>query len=93
MLTNADCDPQELARILLKDFAFLFGDMDLCDPHGVYHSTFMLQLFGKAHLASIGGHTNIPALKTHVLATSGMVGAFSLCAAAVSLLFFAVIDC
>ncbi|KAG2335667.1 hypothetical protein BDR05DRAFT_1003682 [Suillus weaverae] len=82
LLTNQDCDPQVLSRLLLKDYAFLFADMDLRDPLGVYHSAFMLQLFGKAHLASIGGHANIPTLKTHTLATSGMVGAFSLCAAA-----------
>ncbi|KAG2030951.1 hypothetical protein BDR03DRAFT_1016624 [Suillus americanus] len=82
LLTNADCDPQVLSHLLLKDYAFLFGDMDLCDPLGVYHSAFMLQLFGKAHLTCIGGHINVPALKNHALATSGMVGAFSLCAAA-----------
>ncbi|KAG1730653.1 uncharacterized protein EDB91DRAFT_1252513 [Suillus paluster] len=82
LLTNADCDLQVLSHLLLKDYAFLFGDMDLRDPLGVYHSAFMLQLFGKAHLACIGGHINIPTLKTHTLATSGMVGTFSLCAAA-----------
>ncbi|KAG1795903.1 hypothetical protein EV424DRAFT_1353337 [Suillus variegatus] len=73
LLTNQDCDPQVLSRLLLKDYAFLFADMDLRDLLGVYHSAFMLQLFRKVHLASIGGHANIPALKTHTLATSGML--------------------
>ncbi|KAG1728144.1 uncharacterized protein EDB91DRAFT_1253568 [Suillus paluster] len=82
LTSDKECDPQVLVGLLLNNFTFLFSDMDTCDPLGVYHSAFMLQLFGKAHLANISSHANVPALKTHVLTSSGMVGALSLCAAA-----------
>ncbi|KAG2103163.1 hypothetical protein BD769DRAFT_1676420 [Suillus cothurnatus] len=82
LTSNKDSNLQVLACILFKDYAFLYADMDLCDPLGVYHSAFMLQLFRKVHLAIISGHTNVPVLKTHVLASGGMIGAISLCAAA-----------
>ncbi|KAG1720917.1 uncharacterized protein EDB91DRAFT_1088646 [Suillus paluster] len=73
LTSDKECDPQVLVGLLLNNFTFLFSDMDTCDPLGVYHSAFMLQLFGKAHLANISGHANVPALKTHVLTSSGML--------------------
>ncbi|KAG2064564.1 hypothetical protein BDR04DRAFT_1145859 [Suillus decipiens] len=82
LMSDKGSDPQVLACILFKDYAFLYADMDLHDTLGVYHSTFMLQLFGKVHLAAISGHANVPVLKTHVLVSGGMIGAISLCAAA-----------
>ncbi|KAG1884778.1 hypothetical protein F4604DRAFT_1574308, partial [Suillus subluteus] len=85
LTSNQECDSQVLAGLLLKNFAFIFEDMDGCDPAGAFRSAFMLQLLRKAHLSAISGHTNIPALKTKDLAMRGMAGVIALCATAVSL--------
>ncbi|KAG1829836.1 hypothetical protein EV424DRAFT_392168 [Suillus variegatus] len=82
LTSNNDCDPEVLAGLLLKDFAFIFKDMDKCEPDGAFHSAFMLQLLGKAHLSAINGHATIPALKTKDLATKGMAGVIAFCATA-----------
>ncbi|KAG1887705.1 hypothetical protein F4604DRAFT_1916520 [Suillus subluteus] len=77
-----DCDPEVLAGLLLKNYAFIFEDMDKRDPDGAFHSVFILQLLGKAHLNVINGHANIPALKTKDLASKGMAGVIVFCATA-----------
>ncbi|KAG1896793.1 uncharacterized protein F5891DRAFT_1192689 [Suillus fuscotomentosus] len=82
LTSNNDCDPEVLAGLLLKNFAFIFKDMDKCEPDGAFHSAFMLQLLGKAHLSTINGHATIPALKTKDLATKGMAGVIAFCATA-----------
>jgi len=84
LMSNKDCDSQVLSGLLLKNFAFIFEDMDKRDPDGAYWSTFMLQLLGKAHLSAINGHVDIPVLKTQARALKEMAGVIALCAAAVS---------
>ncbi|KAG2054281.1 hypothetical protein BDR06DRAFT_1007953 [Suillus hirtellus] len=74
LISNNDCDPEVLAGLLLKNFTFIFKDMDKCKPDGAFHSAFMLQLLGKVHISTINGHATIPALKTKDLATKGMAG-------------------
>ncbi|KAG2028854.1 hypothetical protein BDR03DRAFT_1019257 [Suillus americanus] len=44
LTSNNDRDPEVLAGLLLKNFAFIFEDMDKCEPDGAFHSAFMLQL-------------------------------------------------
>ncbi|KAG1883956.1 hypothetical protein F4604DRAFT_1575107, partial [Suillus subluteus] len=85
LTSNQECDSQVLTGLLLKNFTFIFEDMDKCDPAGAFCSAFMLQLLGKAHLSVINGHANIPSLKTKDLTTRGMAGVITLCATAVSL--------
>ncbi|KAG2336537.1 hypothetical protein BDR05DRAFT_1005788 [Suillus weaverae] len=82
LTSNNDCDPEVLAGLLLKNFAFIFEDMDKCEPDGAFHSAFMLQLLGKAHLSAINGHATIPTLKTKDLVTKGMAGVITFCATA-----------
>ncbi|KAG1882349.1 hypothetical protein F4604DRAFT_1921498 [Suillus subluteus] len=82
LMSNSDCDPEVLAGLLLKNYAFIFEDMDKRDPDGAFHSVFILQLLGKAHLNVINGHANIPALKTEDLASKGMAGVIVFCATA-----------
>ncbi|KAG1883847.1 hypothetical protein F4604DRAFT_1677553 [Suillus subluteus] len=82
LMSNSDCDPEVLAGLLLKNYAFIFEDMDKRDPDSAFHSVFILQLLGKAHLNVINGHANIPALKTKDLASKGMAGVIVFCATA-----------
>ncbi|KAG1732594.1 hypothetical protein EDB19DRAFT_2026971 [Suillus lakei] len=82
LMSNSDCDPEVLAGLLLKNYTFIFEDMDRRDPDGAFHSVFILQLLGKAHLNVINGHANIPALKTKDLASKGMAGVIVFCATA-----------
>ncbi|KAG2145143.1 hypothetical protein DEU56DRAFT_910266 [Suillus clintonianus] len=82
LMSNSDCDPEVLAGLLLKNYAFIFEDMDKRDPDGAFHSVFILQLLGKAHLNVVDGHANIPALKTKDLASKGMAGVIGFCATA-----------
>ncbi|KAG1880016.1 hypothetical protein F4604DRAFT_1995983 [Suillus subluteus] len=82
LTSNNDCDPEVLAGLLLKNFTFIFKDMDKCKPDGAFHSAFMLQLLGKAHLSAINGHATIPILKTKDLVTKGMAGVIAFCATA-----------
>ncbi|KAG1908780.1 uncharacterized protein F5891DRAFT_937724, partial [Suillus fuscotomentosus] len=83
LTSNNDCDPEVLAGLLLKNFAFIFKDMDKREPDRAFHSAFMLQLLGKAHLSTINGHATIPTLKTKDLATKGIAGVIVFCATAV----------
>ncbi|KAG1753703.1 uncharacterized protein EDB91DRAFT_1242676 [Suillus paluster] len=82
LTSNNDCDPEVLAGLLLKNFAFIFEDTDKCKPDGAFRSAFMLQLLGKAHLSAINGHAIIPALKTKDLASKGMASVIAFCATA-----------
>ncbi|KAG2039250.1 hypothetical protein BDR03DRAFT_981012 [Suillus americanus] len=82
LTSNNDCDPEVLAGLLLKNFAFIFEDMDKCEPDGAFRSAFMLQLLGKAHLSAVNGHAIIPTLKTKDLASKGMAGVIAFCATA-----------
>lgn len=81
---NSDTEPKVLATALLRDFSFLFEDMDNLDTMQAFRSPFMLQLFATAHLHSTVGHAHVTALKTDVLALTGMQGVIALCATSVS---------
>ncbi|KAG2029391.1 hypothetical protein BDR03DRAFT_987785 [Suillus americanus] len=80
LTSNNDCDPEVLAGLLLKNFAFIFEDMDKCEPDGAFRSAFMLQLLGKAHLSAVNGHAIVPTLKTKDLASKRMAGVIAFCA-------------
>ncbi|KAG1728221.1 hypothetical protein EDB19DRAFT_2042616 [Suillus lakei] len=82
LMSNSNCDPEVLAGLLLKNYTFIFKDMDKRDPDGAFHSVFILQLLGKAHLNVINGHANIPALKTKDLTSKGMASVIVFCATA-----------
>jgi len=84
LMTLEDCGRRDFAEHLLDKFAFLYEGLDY-DAVGAYRSPFMLLLLRKGHLNVIHGHADVAALKTQVLASKGMIGAISLCAAAVSL--------
>jgi hypothetical protein len=84
---NSNCDPVQLAKSLIADYAFLFEDPDKPSPLTMYHSPFILQLLGTAHLNAINGYVEVPKLDTHALATHGMSGVIALSAAAVSFIF------
>ncbi|KAG2030824.1 hypothetical protein BDR03DRAFT_1016715 [Suillus americanus] len=80
LTSNNDCDPEVLAGLLLKNFAFIFEDMDKCEPDGAFRSAFMLQLLGKAHLSAVNGHAIVPTLKTKDLASKRMASVIAFCA-------------
>ncbi|KAG0701184.1 hypothetical protein DFH29DRAFT_806650 [Suillus ampliporus] len=83
---NSDCDPVELTKSLLVDYAFLFEDPDKPSPLTTYHSPFVLQLLGTVHLNAINGYVEVPELDTHMFATRGMSRVITVSAAAVSLI-------
>lgn len=83
---NEDTHPKDLSEALMEEFVFLFEDLDYSDTMKAFRSPFMIQLFATAHLHSIVGHAHVVAIKTDVLAASGMAGVLALCATSVSVL-------
>ncbi|KAG1862826.1 hypothetical protein DFJ58DRAFT_839339 [Suillus subalutaceus] len=83
LMRNSDCDLVELAKSLIAGYAFLFQDPDEPNPLTVYHSPFVLQLLGTAHLNAISGYVDVPKLDMHALVTLGMSGVIALSAAAI----------
>ncbi|KAG1813069.1 hypothetical protein DFJ58DRAFT_740122 [Suillus subalutaceus] len=83
LMQNSDCNPVQLAKSLIADYAFLFKDPDNPSPLTTYRSPFVLQLLGTAHLNAINGYVEVPKLDTHTLTTRGMLGVIALCAAAI----------
>ncbi|KAG2102288.1 uncharacterized protein F5147DRAFT_655119 [Suillus discolor] len=77
---NEDTNPKDLSEALMEEFMFLFEDLDYSDKMKAFRSPFMIQLFATAHLHSIVGHAHVTAIKTDVLAASGMAGVLALCA-------------
>ncbi|KAG1717744.1 hypothetical protein EDB19DRAFT_1839290 [Suillus lakei] len=82
LMSNSNCVPEVLTGLLFNNYAFIFKDMDKCDPDGAFHSVFILQLIRKVHLTVINGHTNIPALKTKDLTLKGMASVIVFCTTA-----------
>ncbi|KAG2040056.1 hypothetical protein BDR03DRAFT_980373 [Suillus americanus] len=82
---NKDTNPKDLSEVLLEEFVFLFEDLDYSDTMKAFQSPFMIQLFATAHLHSIVGHAHVTAIKTDVLAASGMAGVLALCASSSAL--------
>ncbi|KAG1837254.1 hypothetical protein F4604DRAFT_1692382 [Suillus subluteus] len=77
---NEDTNPKDLSEVLLEEFVFLFEDLDYSDTMKAFWSPFMIQLFATTHLHSIVGHAHVTAIKSDVLAASGMAGVLALCA-------------
>ncbi|KAG1729897.1 hypothetical protein EDB19DRAFT_1913139 [Suillus lakei] len=77
---DEDTNPKDLSEALMDEFVFLFEEMDYSDLMKVFRSPFMLQLFATAHLHSVIGHAHVTAIKTDVLAASGMAGVLAICA-------------
>ncbi|KAG1884297.1 hypothetical protein F4604DRAFT_1919429 [Suillus subluteus] len=80
---NSDCDPVELSKSLIADYAFLFEDPDKPSPLTAYCSPFILQLLGTAHINAINGYVEVPELDTHVFVTHGMSRVIAVSAAAI----------
>ncbi|KAG2159112.1 uncharacterized protein EDB93DRAFT_1100137 [Suillus bovinus] len=68
---NKDTNPKDLSEALMEEFMFLFEDLDHSDKMKAFRSPFMIYIVG---------HTHVTAIKTDVLAASGMAGVLALCA-------------
>lgn len=84
---NKDINTTDLTASLLQKCTFVYENLDKPVKSEAFRSVFILQLLATVHIHSTIGHANIPALDTEKLASCGITGALSVCAAAVSLLF------
>ncbi|KIJ12080.1 hypothetical protein PAXINDRAFT_157058 [Paxillus involutus ATCC 200175] len=79
---NNNTGIQELCEELLDGFTFMGEDLNTTDFNKGYHSKFILQLLATVHLQSCSSCPSIPKLKTDALKQYSIVGALSMCAAA-----------
>ncbi|KAG1840508.1 hypothetical protein F4604DRAFT_1690744 [Suillus subluteus] len=74
-----DAPNAEVAKQLLKKYAFIYEDLDNISQEMAYLSAFILQLMATNHLIVIADHIDVPALNTDELSLEGMDGAIVLC--------------
>ncbi|KAG1888165.1 hypothetical protein F4604DRAFT_1674570 [Suillus subluteus] len=77
-----DTPNAEVAKQLLKKYAFIYEDLDSILREMAYLSAFILQLMATNHLIVIANHIDVPALNTDELSLEGMDGAIVLCVVA-----------
>ncbi|KAG2343980.1 hypothetical protein BDR05DRAFT_999528 [Suillus weaverae] len=73
---------QELVASLLKNWAFLYEDLENRDPNKIYQLVFMIEMIESAHVNATAGYLDVPALNTDSLQVWGMQAIIAASAAA-----------
>lgn len=79
----SDDSAADAANEMLKDFKFLYADLDHTDRLKAFKSPFCVRLLATSYFLTIRGFTSVPSLGTEILAKTGFLGILGLCGAAV----------
>ncbi|KAG0691755.1 hypothetical protein DFH29DRAFT_818986 [Suillus ampliporus] len=78
---------QELSASLLENWAFLYEDLENCDPDKICRLVFMIEMIESAHINATAGSLNVPAFDTDALRVKGMQAVIAASAATVGCIY------